>query len=108
MLERLAREQRSKIIDGVDLIARRGFAEDLAACYTLHQSLGLPYTKTSWRALPAIWHAMLSKGTMKIFLVEDRARPVGSRIVSFNAFVFVTDEFCSEARSTLPPYMVLN
>ena len=107
MLGRAAREQRSKIIDGVDLIARRGFAEDLGACYTLHQSLGLPYTKTSWRALPAMWHAMLSKGTMKVFLVEDRSRPVGSRILSFNAIVFVTDKFCSEARSTLPPYLSL-
>jgi hypothetical protein len=48
---------------------------------------------------------MLSKGTMKLFLVEDRARPVSSRIVSFNTIVFVTDKFCSEARSTLPPYL---
>ena len=88
-------------------MARGGFAEDLAACYTLHRSLGLPYTKISWRALPAMWHAMLSKGTMKLFLVEDRARPVGSRIVSFNAIIFVTDKFCSEARSTLPPYLSL-
>ena len=107
MLERLAGEQRSEIIHGVDLIARRAFTEDLAACYTLHQSLGLPYTKTSWRALPAMWHTMLSKGTMKVFLVEDRARAVGSRILSFNAIVFVTDKFCSEARSTLPPYLSL-
>jgi hypothetical protein len=52
-----------------------------------------------------MWHAMLSKGAMKLFLVEDRARPLGSRVVSFNATVFVTDEFCSEARSTLPPYL---
>src|SRR5262249_13812642 len=105
MLERLAHKQRSKITDGFSLMARRGFAHDLAACYTLHQSLGLPYTKASWRASMAMWHAMLAKGTMKFFLVEDRARPVGSRIVSFNAIVFVTDKFCSEARSTLPPYL---
>jgi hypothetical protein len=42
---------------------------------------------------------------MKFFLVEDRARPLGSRVVSFNAIVFVTDKFCSGARSTLPPYL---
>jgi DNA-binding CsgD family transcriptional regulator len=38
-------------------------------------------------------------------LVADRTKPVGSRIVSFSAIVFVTDEFCSEARSKLPPYL---
>jgi DNA-binding CsgD family transcriptional regulator len=86
-------------------MARGGFAEDVAPCYTLHRSLGLPYTGASWRALPDMWRAMLSKGTMKIFLVEDRGRPVGSRVVSFSALVFVTDEFCLEARSTLPPYL---
>src|SRR5262249_2358828 len=32
---------------------------------------------------------------------------VGSRTVSFSAILFVTDEFCSEARSKLPPYLGL-
>ncbi len=105
MLERLRREQRSKIIHGTSLIARGGVEEDLAACYLLHRSLGLPYTEASWCVLPYMWHLMLSKGAMKLFLVEDRTRPLGSRIVSFNAIVFVTDEFCSEAQSTLPPYL---
>jgi hypothetical protein len=105
IFERLARDQRSKMICGISLMARRGFAEDVAACYTLHRSLGVPYTGSSWRALPDMWRALLLQGTMKLSVVEDRARPLGSRIVSFNAIVFVTDEFCSEARSTLPPYL---
>lgn len=42
---------------------------------------------------------------MQLFLVEDRAKPFGSRVVSFSATIFVTDEFCSEARLTLPPYL---
>ena len=42
---------------------------------------------------------------MQLFVVEDRARPVDWRVVSFGAFVFVSDEFCSEARSRLPPYL---
>jgi hypothetical protein len=105
MLERLAREQQSKLPYVISLIARDGFTEDLSSCYTLHQSLGLPYTETSWHALPHMWHDLLSKGAMKLFLVEDRARPLGSRIVAFNAIVFVTDKFRSEARSTLPPYL---
>jgi DNA-binding CsgD family transcriptional regulator len=42
---------------------------------------------------------------MQLFLVENRARPLGSRIVSFSATVFATDAFCCEAQSTLPPYL---
>jgi DNA-binding CsgD family transcriptional regulator len=86
-------------------MARVGFAEDVSACCTLHRSLGPPYSYASWRALPAMWRMLLSKGPMKLSLVENRARPLGSRIISFNAILFVTDEFCSQARSTLPPYV---
>jgi DNA-binding CsgD family transcriptional regulator len=86
-------------------MARGGSTEDVAPCYALHRSLGLPYTSASWRALPDLWRVMLSKGAMKVFLVEDRARPLDSRIVSFSTIVFVNDDFCSEARSTLPPYL---
>ena len=42
---------------------------------------------------------------MQLFVVENRARPLGARIVSFSATVFATDEFCRRARSTLPPYL---
>jgi DNA-binding CsgD family transcriptional regulator len=86
-------------------MARVGFAEDVTACCALHRSLGVPYSDTLWRALPAMWRILLLKGPMKLSLVEDRARPRGSRLVSFNAIFFVTDEFCSQARSTLPPYL---
>ena len=55
--------------------------------------------------LEQIWRTLLSSGAMQLFLVEDRTKPIGSRVVSFSAIVFVTDEFCSEARSTLPPYL---
>ena len=105
IFERLVHDQRSKTIHGISLVARRGFAEDIAACYTLHRSLDLPYSGSSWRALPDMWRALLLEGTMKLSLVEDRTKPLGSRIVSFNAIIFATDEFCSEARSTLPPYL---
>jgi hypothetical protein len=101
----LARGQRSKTIQGINLMARWGFAKDVDSCYTLHRALGLPYTSASWRVLPDMWRVMLSKGRMKLFLVENRARPLGSRVVSFGAVVFVNDEFCSKARSTLPPYL---
>src|SRR5262249_36480639 len=91
--------------DVINLMARKGSAPDLEECYALHESLRLPYSQPSRRILPEMWRALLSNGTMQLFLVEDRAKPAGSRIVSFSATVFVTDEFCSKARSTLPPYL---
>jgi DNA-binding CsgD family transcriptional regulator len=89
----------------MNLIARQGFSAEVPACYRLYRSLPLPYSDALWRALPDMWRAMLLQGMMKLSLVEDRSRRPGSRIVSFNGLVFVTDKFCSEARSTLPPYL---
>jgi hypothetical protein len=106
-LERLVRGQRANTPGVISLMARKGNAQDLANCHALHESLRLPYGKTSRRILPEMWSALLSDGAMQLFLVEDRARPAGSRIVSFGATVFVTDEFCSQARSTLPPYLAV-
>src|SRR5262249_40550756 len=90
---------------GINLIARKADVPDLASCLALHQSLDLPYVETNRRILPNVWRALFSNGAMQIFLVEDRSRPAGSRVVSFHAFIFVTDEFCSDARSTLLPYL---
>jgi hypothetical protein len=86
-------------------MARKGSAQDLANCHALHELLRLPYPETSRRILPEMWRTLLSNGAMQLFLVEDRARRAGSRIVSFSVAVFVTDEFCSQARLTLPPYL---
>jgi hypothetical protein len=54
-----------------------------------------------------MWRTLLSKGAMQLCLVANRAREVGSQTVSFSAVVFVTDEFCSQAQSKLPPYLGL-
>jgi DNA-binding CsgD family transcriptional regulator len=105
ILRPFGRDRRLKPIHPINLMAREGFWADVPACYRLYRSLNLPYSDALWRALPHMWRTMLLEGTMKLSLVEDRARPLGSRIVSFNAAAFVTDEFCSEARSTLPPYL---
>ena len=101
----VARYPRAMELDGINLIARIGTAQDLARCYALHKSLRLPYTKRSWCVLPEMWSTLLSKGAMRLCLVSNCARPVGSRIVSFSAVLFVTDEFCLEARLKLPPYL---
>lgn len=105
ILEWLARDQRANNRSEMNLMARKGRAQDLEECCTLHQSLHLPYAETNLQILPEMWASLLSKGGMQLFLVEDRAKPGGSRIVSFAATVFVTDEFCSEAQSMLPPYL---
>ena len=105
ILERLPLDKLGKTPKAISLMARKGSARDLGDCYALHESLRLPYAQTSSRILPEMWRALLSNGAMQLFLVEDRARPSGSRIVSFSAAVFVTDEFCAEARLTLPPYL---
>lgn len=89
----------------ISLMARKGNVQDLANCYGIHESSGLPYPETSRRILQEMWRTLLSNGAMQLFLVEDRARPAGSRIVSFSATLFVTDEFCLQARLTLPPYL---
>lgn len=78
---------------------------DLPECQVLLEGLNLPYPGASWRALPEIWRTFLFEGTMQLFVVENRAAPVGSRIVSFGASLFVTDGFCAEAQSTLAPYL---
>jgi hypothetical protein len=105
VFEWATRDERAKMPDGINLVTRTGSVRDLAECYVLHESLGLPYSKRSWRILPEMWRTLLSKGAMLLCLVAERAKLVGSRIVSFGAIVFVTDEFCSEARSKFPPYL---
>ena len=77
-------------------------------CRALHrESFRLPYDEKRWHVLPELWRALVRDGTMHLFLVENRAGTPGSRIVSFGATAFVTDEFCSETRSVLPPYLGL-
>ncbi len=105
ILEELERDSRSEGPRAMNLMARKGHANDLACCYALHKSLGLPYPEARWRILPAMWRALLSNETMQLLVVEDRSKPISSRIVSFNTAFFVTDEFCSEAQSTLAPYL---
>ncbi|HEU0209822.1 MAG TPA: hypothetical protein VFQ78_12700 [Candidatus Udaeobacter sp.] len=89
----------------INLIVRIGSARDVAECYALHESLQLPYAKNSCGDIPEIWRALLSKGAMRLCLVTNRARKIGSQIVSFSALLFVTDEFCADARSKLFPYI---
>jgi DNA-binding CsgD family transcriptional regulator len=103
VLKRLARDLLQETPGAINLMAREGSVEDLAHCYALYESFWFPSAEACWRVLPEMWHDLLSAGRMQLFLVEDRAKPPGSRIVSFSATIFATDEFCCQAQSTLPP-----
>ena len=105
ILGQLARDLRAQNSDALNLMAREGRAEDLPHCYGIYETFRVCYGEARWRIFPEMWHTLLSSGKMQFFLVENRARPFGSRIVSFGATIFATDEFCCQARSTLPPYL---
>jgi DNA-binding CsgD family transcriptional regulator len=105
VLERLTRDLRRETPDAINLMAREGSAKDLAQCYALHEPFWRFYPEARRRVLPEMWGTLLSGERMQLFLVENRTKPLGSRIVSFSATVFATDEFCSEAQSTLPPWL---
>ncbi len=59
ILEELERDSRSEGPRAMNLMARKGHANDLACCYALHKSLGLPYPEARWRILPAMWRHLL-------------------------------------------------
>jgi DNA-binding NarL/FixJ family response regulator len=83
----------------MNLIARAGGVADIPEWLALHRSLSIPYSKVEWCALPELWRELLPSGRLTFFLVEDRMRSA-IRIVTCCAALFVTDEFCTEARST--------
>ena len=85
-------------------MARRGDILDLENCRALYAWLYPPYAKAT-RRMGEMWRYLLSTGALQLFVVEDRAKSLGSPLVSFGGFVFVIDDFCAEARSTLPPYL---
>lgn len=105
--EQVAHDRRAEKPDALNLMAREGGAEDLEHCYALSDPSSVFCAEACWCVLPEMWRALVASGRMQLFLIENRAKPLGSRIVAFGATVFVTEEFCYEARSTLPPYLGL-
>lgn len=100
----MVRGQRANRLDMISLMARKGDAQDLPKCYALHEPARL-HAEKSTGVLLEMWRTLLSTGAMQLSLVEDRTRLVSSRVVAFRATVFVTDEFCSEARTMPRPYL---
>ena len=103
--EQIRRDLRVDGDAAIALMAREGSAADITDCSVLHRSLGLPYTEAGSRILPEMWRTLLSNGSLRLFLVEGRTREGGLRIISSCAALFVTDAFCSEAQTSLPPYL---
>jgi DNA-binding CsgD family transcriptional regulator len=95
----------SKMQNGLDLIAREGEAEDLSGCRELQGAFGLVSSRGDASALERRWRTLLSEGALRLWVVENRAQSTESRIVAFNAAVFVTQRFSVDAQSILPPYL---
>jgi len=89
----------------MNLMAREGTPSDIPGWHALHRSLGIPYSKAEWPALPEMWHDLLSSGRLKLFLVEDRITRGTACIVSCCAAMFVTDDFCSALKSGASPFL---
>jgi DNA-binding CsgD family transcriptional regulator len=89
------------------LISRLGGIRDIAPCCALLSIFRFVYDEASWEALPAMFEMLFNLGAMQLSLVENRGLAGGPNILAFCVTIFVTDAFCREARTTLPPYMGL-
>lgn len=105
ILERLRRDIRIESRSATTLMAREGSGQEIADCVSLHRSLEIPYGASESRILPEMWRTLLSRGALRLFLVEGRAKGRNVRIISSWVAVFVTDAFCSEAQTSLPPFL---
>jgi DNA-binding CsgD family transcriptional regulator len=74
-------------------------------CRALLARFRLAYADDEWSALPEVWQALSARGQMLLCVVENRAQTAIAQIVSFSITVFATDEFCSEARLVLGPFL---
>ena len=89
------------------LMSRVGDEGDIVACCALLGLFRFAFDEASWEALSEMFQTLLSLGAMQLSLVEDRQAPGGPDILAFCATIFVTDRFCRQARTTLPPHLGL-
>ncbi len=105
ILERLQRVTRRGSPGSIGLMAREGTPKDFVGCRALLVRFRTAYAGDEWRALPEVWQALAARGGMQLCVVEDRAQAVNRQIVSFSITVFATDQFCSEAKLALGPFL---
>ncbi len=104
ILRRWTQRRRGSASDQINLITRDSRDEDLADCCKLYEAR-LPQITGLRLVLPEMWRELVATERMHLFLVENRSAPAEARIVSFNATVFVTDQFCRAAQTSLPAYL---
>ena len=91
----------------IGLMSRVGGLTHIAACCVLLGLSRFDFDEATWEALPGMFQTLLNLGAMQLSLVENRRLPGGADILAFCATIFVSDAFCREARTTLPPYLGL-
>src|SRR5690242_310434 len=107
ILQRLKLSAQEEKNGAVNLMAREGNLHDIPEWLAHHWSLGIPYSKSEWDAAPKMWEELIASGRLKLFLVEDRIKPRGSRMVTCCAAVFVTDAFCVAPRAAKSLFLEL-
>ncbi len=81
--------------------------QDFPQCFDLLSERFLFNTAKSRAELLGFWRKILADRSAKSSVVEDEEKQKGKNIVGFVMFFFATDEFCREARTTLPPFLPL-
>ena len=104
ILERLAPFARCDRPRSINLMAREGHRADIVRFCALQRN-GLSLDEAWQGVFAALLHALIANESIQILVVENRSNPTSSRVVSFCAAIFVTDEFCAEAQSTLGPHL---
>ena len=87
------------------LMSRVGDVRDIMGCCALLGLFRFAFDEATWGALPEMFQTLLDLGAMQLSLVENRRLLGGPDILAFCATIFVTDAFCRETRTTLPPYL---
>lgn len=104
ILKRLARGARRDGPRSINLMAREGHRADIMRCCALQRN-GLSLAEAWHGVFTQLFHALIANGAIQILLVENRSNSTGSRVVSFCAAIFATDEFCADVQSTLGPHV---
>ena len=82
----------------MDLTFRPAELRDVEACIAM-----LPPDAVDDPAPADLWRRWLQADLIQMTVIEDGERPPDSRLVAFGASAFVTDEFCRDAQTRLPP-----
>lgn len=86
----------------MNLTTRLTDARDWEECLRQLQD-GFLYSPSERACLPSFWQQMQGQGRLNSALMEDRDRPLGSRILQFGTSVFITDLFLREVEAANTP-----